>query len=78
MLKLVKPVGLVTADVQVLQHDSTTAAAISNEVDLVMSFRHPNIVSGSADETAAACSNLGCLSTPCVQSLRSTVKHMQA
>jgi predicted Ser/Thr protein kinase len=25
--------------VKVLQHDSTTAAAISNEVDLVMSFR---------------------------------------
>lgn len=25
--------------VKVLQHDSTTAAVISNEVDLVMSFR---------------------------------------
>ncbi|WIA13933.1 hypothetical protein OEZ85_002503 [Tetradesmus obliquus] len=30
--------------VKVLQHDSTTAAAVANEVDLVMSFRHPNIV----------------------------------
>lgn len=30
--------------VKVLQHDGTTAAAISNEVDLVMSFRHDNIV----------------------------------
>jgi hypothetical protein len=29
---------------QVLQHDSSTAASISNEVDLVMSFRHENIV----------------------------------
>lgn len=29
---------------QVLQHDGSTAAAISNEVDLVMSFRHDNIV----------------------------------
>ncbi|KAF8066204.1 ycf42 [Scenedesmus sp. PABB004] len=30
--------------VKVLQHDSTAAAAISNEVDLVMSFRHENII----------------------------------
>lgn len=29
---------------QVLQHDGSFAAAISNEVDLVMSFRHDNIV----------------------------------
>lgn len=29
---------------QVLHHDSSTAAAISNEVNLIMSFRHPNII----------------------------------
>jgi hypothetical protein len=28
-----------TVAVKVLQHDSTTAAAVANEVDLVMSFR---------------------------------------
>ncbi|WIA34082.1 hypothetical protein OEZ86_012459 [Tetradesmus obliquus] len=48
--------------VKVLQHDSTTAAAVANEVDLVMSFRHLNIVaayhfvtwaqSDSADDSA--------------------------
>ncbi len=30
--------------IKVLQHDASTAAAITNETDLMMSFAHPNIV----------------------------------
>lgn len=42
-----------TVAVKVLQHDSTTAAVISNEVDLVMSFRHPHIVAGARPDRHA-------------------------
>jgi serine/threonine protein kinase len=30
--------------IKVMHHDSSTAAAIANEVDLMLSFAHPNVV----------------------------------
>jgi hypothetical protein len=30
--------------IKVLQHDGGTASAVANEVDLMMSFNHPNVV----------------------------------